>query len=145
MILREAQGYKLEKVKRNFEGSYAITKDGKKSKCQYNTGTVKKVLMKMTDDEFVQFAKTCMEEEEDRLIIGLATELGKLDHPININGSHKTRYKISKQLFDLGVLQQPYDESEAQCQEEWVDKLMFNREHRLFNKVVAAYNMEAMV
>lgn len=58
MTLREVDGYKLEKVKRNFEGSYAFVKDGKKSECQFNTGTVKKVLMKMSDKEFIEFAKT---------------------------------------------------------------------------------------
>lgn len=58
MILRDVQGYRVEKVKRNVEGSYAITYNGKKSLTQYNAGTLKKALLKMSDEEFVEYAKT---------------------------------------------------------------------------------------
>ncbi len=56
-ILRNTNGYILKKVKRNFEGSYAIIKDGEQSKTQFNTSTVKKALLKMSDDDFEKFAK----------------------------------------------------------------------------------------
>lgn len=56
-VIRDEQGYKIEKVKRDVSGSYAITYLGKKSQWQYNAGTVKH-LMKMSASEFIKYAKT---------------------------------------------------------------------------------------
>lgn len=56
-VLRDEQGYKIEKVKRDVSGSYAITYFGKKSNCQYNAETVK-YFLKMSASEFIEYAKT---------------------------------------------------------------------------------------
>lgn len=56
-VLRNTQGYTIEKVKRDALGSYAIIFGGKKSDHNYNAGTVKHFL-KMTDQEFLDYAKT---------------------------------------------------------------------------------------
>lgn len=57
-VLRNEEGYKIEKVKRDFSGSYAITYNGQKSEIQYNGETVKKVFLKMSKREFVDYAKS---------------------------------------------------------------------------------------
>lgn len=55
--LRKTNSYTIRKVKRNFEGSYDIFKDERKSEIQYNMGTVR-YLLKMSDAEFLKYAET---------------------------------------------------------------------------------------
>jgi hypothetical protein len=53
-IVKKVNEYTIRKVKRNFEGSYAIFKNEVKSVTQYNAGTVA-YFIKMTDIDFLNY------------------------------------------------------------------------------------------
>lgn len=57
-LLRNVQGYKLIKVKRNFAGSYAIEYCGVVSR-QFNSGTMKYFINK-SDSEFIELSKNIL-------------------------------------------------------------------------------------
>lgn len=61
-IIRESSGYKIEKVKRDVSGSYAIIFENTRSVVNFNSDTVR-YFMKLTDTDFVKTAKEILSEQ----------------------------------------------------------------------------------